>query len=266
MNGLGLELPAQLVMLYLLLHLRYIGLMFSSPIFTATLTPAPFRYIFAVMLTVCSVGLVKPETIQLIYLDEIIFIAIICLRELVIGIALGFIASLPLYALRVAGEQTGSMIGFSMAQIMDPTTQSESSLIGQLHFLIAMWFYFRWNGHLLMVQALIETMKLIPPGQISLFPAGDLSLGTWLQNIFVLGIRMVIPFYCALVLSDIGLGFLARTVPQMNIFVVGLPVKVMLGFMVLAAVVPLVMDLIRGQIERWLEFTLGVLRYWNPIQ
>ena len=259
----GLELPAQLVMLYLLLHLRFVGLMFSSPVFTSALTPTPFRYLFAVMLTVCSVGIIDAESIPLIYLDEIIFIAAICLRELVIGIALGFISSLPLYALRVAGEQTGSMIGFSMAQIMDPTTQSESSLLGQLHFFVAMWFYFRWNGHLIMIQALIETLKLVPPGQISLFPAGDLSLGTWLQNIFVLGIRMVVPFYCALVLSDVGLGFLARTVPQMNIFVVGLPVKVMLGFMVLAATVPLIMDLIRGQMEHWIEFSLGVLRLWN---
>ena len=167
----GLELPAQLVMIYLLLHLRFIGLMFSSPIFTATLTPAPFRYIFAVMLTVCSVGIIKPEEIPLIYFDEVIFIAAICLREIMIGIALGFISSLPLFALRVAGEQTGSIMGFSMAQMMDPTTQQETSIVGQLHFLVAMWFYFRWNGHLLMVQALIETLKLVPPGQISLFPA-----------------------------------------------------------------------------------------------
>ncbi|MBR0095253.1 MAG: flagellar biosynthetic protein FliR [Synergistaceae bacterium] len=261
----GLELPAQLVMLYLLLHLRFVGLMFSSPIFTTTLSPMPFRYIFAVMLTVCSVGIIKAEQIPLIYLDEVIFIAAICLRELLIGIALGFISSLPLYALRVAGEQTGSMIGFSMAQIMDPMTQSESSLVGQMHFLIAMWFYFRWNGHLLMVQALIETLKLVPPGQISLFPAGDFSFGSWLQSLFVLGIRMVVPFYCALVLSDIGLGFLARTVPQMNIFVVGLPVKVMLGFMVLAAIVPLIMDLIHTQLEHWIEFALGVLRLWRPV-
>ena len=259
----GLELPAQLVMIYLLLHLRFIGLMFSSPLFTATLTPAPFRYIFAVMLTVCSVGIIKTNEIPLIYFDEVIFIAAICLREIMIGIALGFISSLPLFALRVAGEQTGSIMGFSMAQMMDPTTQQETSIIGQLHFLIAMWFYFRWNGHLLMVQALIETLKLVPPGQISLFPAGDLSLGTWLQNIFVLGIRMVVPFYCALVLSDIGLGFLARTVPQMNIFVVGLPVKVMLGFMILAAVIPLVMDLVHANIERWIEFALSVIRLWR---
>ena len=261
----GLELPAQLVMIYLLLHLRFIGLMFSSPIFTATLTPAPFRYIFAVMLTVCSVGIIKPEEIPLIYFDEVIFIAAICLREIMIGIALGFISSLPLFALRVAGEQTGSIMGFSMAQMMDPTTQQETSIVGQLHFLVAMWFYFRWNGHLLMVQALIETLKLVPPGQISLFPAGDLSLGTWLQNIFILGIRMVVPFYCALVLSDIGLGFLARTVPQMNIFVVGLPVKVMLGFMILAAVIPLVMDLVHANIERWIEFALSVIRLWRPV-
>ena len=261
----GLELPAQLVMIYLLLHLRFIGLMFSSPIFTATLTPAPFRYIFAVMLTVCSVGIIKTEEIPLIYFDEVIFIAAICLRELIIGIALGFISSLPLFALRVAGEQTGSVMGFAMAQMMDPTTQQETSIIGQLHFLVAMWFYFRWNGHLLMVQALIETLKLVPPGQISLFPAGDLSIGTWLQNIFVLAIRMVIPFYCALVLSDIGLGFLARTVPQMNIFVVGLPVKVMLGFMVLAAVIPLIMDLIHANLERWIEFALSVIRLWRPV-
>ena len=260
----GLELPAQLVMIYFLLHLRFVGLMFSSPIFTTPLTPMPFRYIFAVMLTVCSVGIIKTEDIPLIYFDEVIFIAAICLREIIIGIALGFISALPLFALRVAGEQTGSIMGFSMAQIMDPTTQQETSILGQLHFLVAMWFYFRWNGHLLMVQALIETLKLVPPGQVSLFPAGDLSLGTWLQNIFVLGIRMVVPFYCSLVLSDIGLGFLARTVPQMNIFVVGLPVKVMLGFMVLAAILPLVMDLVHANIERWIEFALSVIRLWRP--
>ncbi len=200
----------------------------------------------------------------MIYFDEVLFIGILCLRELVIGVALGFISALPLFALRVAGEQIGTTIGFSMAQVMDPSTQQETSILGQLHFLTAMWFYFRWNGHLLMVQGLIETLKLIPVGQLSLFPSGDLQLGQWLQTLFILAVRMVIPFYCALVLSDIGLGFLARTVPQMNIFVVGLPVKVMLGFMVLAAVLPLIMNTVYTQFEHWLEFALSVLRLWRP--
>ncbi|MBQ7193088.1 MAG: flagellar biosynthetic protein FliR [Synergistaceae bacterium] len=261
----GLELPSQLLAVYLLLHLRYVGLVFSSPVFTSVMPPTPFRYLFAVMLTVCSVGVIKTEEIPMIYFDEVVFIGAVFLRELLIGVALGFISALPLYALRVAGEQTGTTMGFSMAQVMDPSTQSETSILGQLNFFVAMWFYFRWNGHLLMIQALIETLKLVPPGQISLFPSGDLQLGTWLQSVFILALRMVIPFYCALVLSDVGLGFLARTVPQMNIFVVGLPVKVMLGFMVLAAVIPLTMDFIYNNFERWIEFSLSVLRMWRPL-
>lgn len=260
----GLELHSQLLAVYLLVHLRYVGMMFSSPVFTTPLTPVPFRYIFSVALTACSIGIIETESIPMTYFDEILFIGILCLRELVIGVALGFISALPLFALRVAGEQTGTTIGFSMAQVMDPSTQQETSILGQLHFLTAMWFYFRWNGHLLMVQALIETLKLVPVGQLSLFPSGDLQLGQWLQTLFVLAMRMVIPFYCALVLSDIGLGFLARTVPQMNIFVVGLPVKVMLGFMVLAAVMPLIMNVVYTQFEHWLEFALSVLRLWRP--
>ena len=249
----------------MLLHLRYVGLLFSSPVFTATMPPMPLRYLFAVMLTACSVGIIKTEEIPMIYFDEVVFIAAVCLRELMIGVALGFLSALPVYALRVAGEQTGTTMGFSMAQVMDPSTQSETTLLGQLNFFVAMWLYFRWNGHLLMVQAVIESLKLVPPGQVSLFPSGDMELGKWLQSLFVLGIRIVVPFYCALVLSDIGLGFLARTVPQMNIFVVGLPVKVMLGFMVLAAVLPLAMDLVYNQFERWIEVALSVIRVWRAI-
>ncbi len=156
-------------------------------------------------------------------------------------------------------------MGFSMAQVMDPSSMTQVSILSQLNFLAALWFYFRWNGHLLMIQAVIETLKLVPPGQISLFPAGDLSLGSWLQEMFILSLRIVLPFYCSLLVSDVGLGFLARTVPQMNIFVVGLPVKVMLGFMVLAAVLPLTIDLIYTQLEKWIEFSLSVIRLWRPV-
>ena len=74
---------------------------------------------------------------------------------------------------------------------------------------------------------------------------------------------MAAELYCALVLSDIGLGFLARTVPQMNIFVVGLPVKVALGFFVLAAVLPLAVDMLFPLMERWIEFALGAIMLWR---
>ena len=260
----GIELPAQLLIVYLLLHLRFIGLMFSSPVFTSTMSPTPLRYLFVVLLTAVSIGTVGEQDIPTLYFNDVITLGLLGVRELLIGVALGFFSALPLEALRLAGEQTGTVIGFSMAQVMDPMSQSQTSLLGQLNFLVTLWFYFRWNGHLLMVQGVIESLKLVPLGQLSPFPAGDMAIGTWLQNLFILGMRIVIPFYCALVLADVGLGFLARTVPQMNVFVVGLPVKVALGFMVLTVMLPLTVDFIFTQFEKWLEFALGGILVWVP--
>jgi flagellar biosynthetic protein FliR len=89
-----------------------------------------------------------------------------------------------------------------------------------------------------------------------------LSLGAWLSAAFSLAAKIVVPFYCALLLADVGLGFLARTVPQMNIFILGLPVKIALGFFVLAVVLPLAVEVIYSHLERWVEFALQSSMAW----
>ncbi|MDO4786619.1 MAG: flagellar biosynthetic protein FliR [Fretibacterium sp.] len=258
----GVELPTRLLFVYLLIHLRFVGMVFASPLFAATMSPLPFRYLCAVLLTVVSIGAVSGEVSVMLF-ENPLSLSLLALREILVGIAIGLLASLPLVALRVAGEQAGMAMGFSMALVVDPMTQSQGSVLGQLYFLVGMWFYFRWNGHLLMVRSVVESLTLVPLGRLNPFPSGDMSLGAWVQGLFVLGIRIVIPFYCALVLADVGLGFLARTVPQMNIFVLGLPVKVALGFLVLAVALPLTVDLIYAQLERWIEFSLAGALVWR---
>ena len=259
----GIELPAQLLIVCLLLHLRFVGLVFSAPVFTAVMAPTPVRYLFAVLLTFSATGALGGAEVPLFYFDSVFSIALLGVRELLIGVALGFLSALPLVALRVAGEQVGTVIGFSMAQVLDPTTQTESSIIGQLEFLVGLWFYYHWNGHLLMIQAVMESVRLAPVGRLLPFPPDLIEVGTWLQDLFILAMRITLPFFCSLVLADVGLGFLARTVPQMNIFVLGLPIKVALGFMVLAAVLPLTVDLIYTQFERWIEFALEGVLPWS---
>lgn len=261
----GIELPAQLLVVYLLVHLRFVGMVFASPVFTATMSPTAFRYLCAVLLTAASAGAVQSVQVPLVLFESPLTLSLLALRELLVGVALGFLASLPLPALNTAGEQIGMAMGFSMAQVVDPMTQSQSSIMGQLHFLVGLWFYFRWNGHLLMVQSVVESLRLVPLGRLAPFPVGDMSLGFWLQGLFVLAMRLVIPFYCALVLADVGLGFLARTVPQMNIFVLGLPIKVALGFLVLTAALPLAVDLVYAQLERWIEFALRSVAAWRGL-
>jgi flagellar biosynthetic protein FliR len=207
------------------------------------------------------------EAIQAAVVPMVLFenwtsIFLMALRELLVGSLIGILAALPLIALQTSGEQIGLAMGLSMASTIDPMSQSQTSLIAQLQFLVGLWFYFRWNGHLLMIRALVESLRFVPLAGLSL-PTGDMRLGIWLQGVFHLAMQLVIPFYCALLLADIGLGFLARTVPQMNVFILGLPLKVGLGFFVLIVALPLAVDIVHGHLERWIGFALESVTAWR---
>jgi flagellar biosynthetic protein FliR len=216
-------------------------------------------------LTVASAGALGNgvEAVPVVLFESWVSIFVLALREFQVGATLGLLAALPLTALQISGEQIGTAMGISMASVMDPLTQRQSSILDQLQFLVGLWFYFSWNGHLLIVQAVVESLRLVPLAKLSLVPVGDMALEEWLTGTFHLALKIVVPFYCALLLADIGLGFLARTVPQMNIFVLGLPLKLALGFFVLTVVLPLCVDLIYDQMEHWVQFALASAIAWQ---
>ncbi len=247
---------------YLLTGIRFIGMMFTAPVFYASALPLPLRFWMAFLLTLAAAGSLQTD-VPLILFDDWTSIVLLGTRELLIGSLLGFLAALPLYVLQISGELIGISMGLSMLSVMDPLSQVQVSIIGQLQFLVGMWFYFRWNGHLLMTQAVVESLKLVPPGKLALSISWDLGLGSWLNQAFVLSLRFVLPFYGAILLADVGLGFLARTVPQMNIFVLGLPLKVALGFFVLMVVLPVTVELMAENIERFIEFALMGVTAWR---
>jgi SAM-dependent methyltransferase len=113
-----------------------------------------------------------------------------------------------------------------------------------------------------MLEPFFRHVECIPYENSLAFPL-DPGLGLWMQQALVLAMRMVLPFFGALLLADVGLGFVARTVPQMNIFVLGLPLKVALGFFLLRVVLPMSIDLLHGEVERVVETALGILQVWR---
>ena len=249
-------LPANVTLIYLLVFIRYVALIESCSLFSAIYAPPAFRFFFCAVLSMISVNSAE-IIVPLVLFESWISIVILALREFVVGALLGLLACLPLTALHIAGDQTGTVMGLAMASVMDPFSQAQVSVIGQLQIFLGFWFYFYWNGHLLIIQSVIESLKLIPPaGWPSFFASSDMSLGLWLQEAFELALRMIIPFYCSILLADIGLGFLARTVPQMNIFVLGLPLKIGLGIFVLLMLLPLIVDVLYENMERYIAFAV----------
>ena len=252
-----LALPANLLLVYLLVLIRYVALFEASTLFSSIYAPPAFRFLLCAILSITTVN-AADLTIPLFYFESWVSIVMLAIREFVIGYLLGLLAFLPLTALHIAGDKTGTAVGLAMASALDPLSQSQVSVIGQMHIFLGFWFYFHWNGHYLMIQSLIESLQLIPPASgLSFFASNDMSLGLWIQEAFELAVRMVIPFYCSILLADVGLGFLARTVPQMNIFVLGLPLKIGLGFFVLWILLPYIVDVLYENFERYFEFALG---------
>jgi flagellar biosynthetic protein FliR len=177
------------------------------------------------------------------------FLLVMGIREFLIGAAIGFVSGMPLYALQLSGFMDGTFMGLNMMNVFDPMSETQTSVIAQMTYMLAIWFYLHWDGHILLIRALAESVRLMPVG-VSLWGAPDsIPFVDWMQLVFVLAMKISLPVFGAVVLADVGLGFVARTVPQMNVFALGIPLKISVGLFVLLTIIPSTVDIFHSEIE-----------------
>lgn len=160
------------------------------------------------------------------------------LREIVIGALIGFCFATLFWAIRMAGDLIGLQMGFSIVNVIDPSSTEQVSLIGEFKYILAMLILLILDGHHLMIGALVDTYKVAPIGGGSF---GNLTLDAIIRvsaATFVTAIKLGAPVMITLLLTDVVMGIVSRTVPQMNIFIVGFPLKIGIGFLILAASLP----------------------------
>jgi flagellar biosynthesis protein FliR len=160
-------------------------------------------------------------------------------REVLLGAALAMAASMVFIGVRMAGNLLGIQMGFSIVNVFDPNTASEVSLVGQLQELLAIFIFLLVDGHHFLLRALSFSLQRVPPGG-NLAPAALAgALLPMAGTMFVTTLQVGAPVLGALFLTDAALGFVARAVPQMNVFIVGIPVKIGVGLLLLIATAPL---------------------------
>jgi len=160
------------------------------------------------------------------------------LREVMIGGLLGFCFATVFWAVRMAGDLIGLQMGFSIVNVIDPSSTEQVSLIGEFKYILAMLILLILDGHHLMIAALVDTYKVVPIGGGAL---GGTALDLIIRasaTAFVSAIKIGAPVIITLLLTDVVLGIVSRTVPQMNIFIVGFPLKIGIGFLMLSASLP----------------------------
>lgn len=222
---------------FLLVLCRITAFFVTAPIFSMRGVPVQFRIGIAFFMTLFAFMSMDAQVIEM---DA--FYIMLIIREILIGILLGFVAYLFFTAAQVAGSFVDMQMGFGIANVVDPMTGAQSPVLGNLKFFIASLLFLAMDGHHYLMMAIMNSYDWVPlhndlfmrifEGGISNFVLKTFSM------VFVLAFQLAAPLAAAIFLVDIALGMLARSAPQFNVFVVGLPVKIMVGYMVLLVMIP----------------------------
>ncbi len=166
------------------------------------------------------------------------------MKEILIGVSIGLTVRFIFSAIEMAGQLTGMQMGFAVANVIDPQTSSQLSVVAQFYNLVGILLFFSMNVHLVFISAIKESFLYIPPYSFTLTPGvlgGVLGVA---GMIFKIGVKLAAPITVAILLANIAMGIVARTVPQMNIFVVGFPVTIVLGLLMLGFSLPFIVSTI----------------------
>lgn len=167
-----------------------------------------------------------------------------CINEAVAGLTMGFIINLCFASFRFAGNLMDLQVGFAMMTLFDPNTNSNSTLLEHTMYWFSIIIFFLIDGHHMIIRALIESFNVIKPGNLLLNADSiNIVILAFIQY-FAIGVRIAIPIILIILISDLTMGLIARTVPQLNIMVLGLPIKILIGLLAFSISLPIFMKFI----------------------
>ncbi|NHM29809.1 flagellar biosynthetic protein FliR [Neobacillus terrae] len=229
MNELYPNLPA-----FLLIFVRVTSFFLMMPLFSYRTIPAAHKIGMGFFLAWIIFYTIHPPVLEV---NLVYYLLII--KEAMVGLLIGFMAYMIMSAIQIAGGLIDFQMGFAIANVIDPQTGAQSPLMGQYLYTFGLLLLLTVNGHHLLIDGIYHSYRFIPIDKPWL-PLGDANLAEYVvksfSTTFMTAFQMSIPVVGSLFLVDIALGIVARTVPQLNIFVVGMPVKTIVGFLVVIAV------------------------------
>jgi flagellar biosynthesis protein FliR len=221
---------------------RSSGLIFTAPVFQSSFIPVPVKLLFSFTLSIVVAPFIGSDyDLSKFGFWMSIFTLI---QEVLIGLIMGFVVNLTLFAAQLAGYYLDTSMGFGMINILDPNTGAEVPLMAQLNNIMALLIFLAINGHHTLILSLIQSFEIIKPGM--LFMNKEI-VGFFVKafaNMFYLGFKIAIPIMGTIFLVDIALGVIARLIPQINVFVLGYPIKIALGLLIFILFIPIYVFLI----------------------
>ena len=222
---------------FMLVVFRMAGIFMISPMFGSNLIPVRVKALLSVVLAFCVYPMLPPQPV--VHLS-LMTLPITLGSEMLIGLVIGFGASLPLIAMQLGGLMMGQQLGLGFAQVVNPEYGENTDVFGQMLFLTALTVFILLNGHHALLTTLVHSFSSVPLG--GYMPGADVvqMITGLLAAMFELAVRVAAPLLCLVFLETVAMGFIARTVPQLNILSLGFPLRIIIGLMlVIALIVPM---------------------------
>lgn len=225
---------------------RILALVATSPFFGARGIPASAKIGFAFALTVVIAPLLDPmPAVQ----PASAFGLYIMAQQLMIGFAMGLAIRIIFSAMEMAGHIMGLQMGLGFATFFDPQNSAQIPVMGQFMGIVAMLLFLAVNGHLLVISALVESFQVMPISIHPLSSEGWKTLVFWGGEIFRAGVWISLPVVAVLMMVNVALAILTRAAPQLNIFAVGFPLTLAVGFVVISLLMNYLLPIFSSMIE-----------------
>jgi flagellar biosynthetic protein FliR len=235
--------------LVFLVFLRIAGMVAMMPIFGSQFLPVQLKVGFVFFLTILLFPITAVHGAVAVPFTLGMFVLMV-MKEIFVGVVVGFAASFIFAAVQFAGRIVDNEMGFTFVELVDPFSETEVTVMGQLKILVFTIFFLLFNGHYFLVLAIRKSFEVIPLGGVTVH-AGELSAFfiNLSSGLFVAALKLAAPVFVTLFMTSLAMGIVARTVPQINVFFGAMPVKIILGLAIAAAVFPVLAGIFKKIFE-----------------
>jgi flagellar biosynthetic protein FliR len=233
---ISLNIPLPQLQMFFLVFLRVGAILMAMPVFESRSIPHVFKLGLAFATSLIMFPMLKLSPAPLA--GSIFVLGIGVAGEIILGLSIGFSVKIIFAGVQMAGQMAGFQMGMALANVMDPAESQQIPLLAQFNNLVALLIFLALNAHYWFIRALTQSYRLVPPFQVQVDGSLVEQLIQLGGNMFVIAIQVAAPVTAALLLTSVAFGLVARTVPQMNVFIVAMPLKIGVGLLFLGFSLP----------------------------
>lgn len=235
------------ILAFVLMAMRIGAFWTSWPVFSGGSVPNVIKVLTILAITLCLFPVISHSHLKLdLVSTSVIFLSI---KEVLMGLCLGFMCRLFYFALTMAGNLVATSVGFAQGSMFNPALGTQTTTIETFYTILGTLFFLMIQGHHVLISALVESFDIVPLGMITIKHQIFLSSGHTLLKFFEIAFQLAAPIVATLFFLNFGMGVLGRAVPQLNVLVTSFPVNILAGLLVMIICIPLFVEQMGGIAE-----------------